>query len=557
MSHQRSDIARFDGLWWLAIALLIGLKLFLIADVQIDIRLSPHDDSLYVKRAFSLLHGVYLGPYDSHTLSKLPGISLWLAAVRLVGIPHLLAVNCLYIVAGLYLVQGAGVSGISQRVLFPAFAVFLFNPITLGADWGRVLREPLSCVLTLGMLGALLHILVARREKAIPWPHIAVWAILFSFSLLLREEDRLLWGLLLLFSALAAWVWQQRHGRRLGIKIGLLVALVPAVLALSVNWTIRSAIEGHYGLPLLHDFGEGEFPKLMAAIRSIDSKTDNRLVMIPQDTLLKLRDHVPEFAPLVDRIPAVGPRTYSCQLQGVCTEWSNGWMLWWVKDAAAGAGKTPDLVTGQAYFKAVRERIESLCQSGEFQCHDRGSGILPPMELRWTRAFLAELGHLAGILLFPTPHLEAAAAGSLNVPPALGQMYAAVTMTSTLANAGQLNIGEEMNQSDFAIAAANLRGLIGSLTIALCSLLLVTGSAALILRWTLYPGIEGNPVYWLALLFWLYSLIRLCALGYVSVFFGPFDPRMIYSTHISLAFLAPLIISDCYQARRQYLSLRP
>jgi hypothetical protein len=52
-----------------------------------------------------------------------------------------------------------------------------------------------------------------------------------------------------------------------------------------VNQSARAYVEAHYGLPILHDMSEGEFPRLMAAIRSVDSGPDNRLVMAPQETL--------------------------------------------------------------------------------------------------------------------------------------------------------------------------------------------------------------------------------------------------------------------------------
>ena len=75
--------------------------------------------------------------------------------------------------------------------------------------------------------------------------------------------------------------------------------------------------------------------------------------MAPQEALAKLRIQVPDFAPVIDRLPPPGPHTFSCQLQGVCREWSNGWMPFWIKDAAAEAGLTPDLPTAQSYFRHI------------------------------------------------------------------------------------------------------------------------------------------------------------------------------------------------------------
>ena len=96
-------------------------------------------------------------------------------------------------------------------------------------------------------------------------------------------------------------------------------ALVPMVLGTGYELALRAFVERHYGLAILHDSGEGEFPRLLAAIRSIQTAKDNRLVMVTQEALEKLRTTVPAFLPVIERLPKPGARTFSCQLQGVCS----------------------------------------------------------------------------------------------------------------------------------------------------------------------------------------------------------------------------------------------
>src|SRR5512143_1663892 len=141
----------------------------------------------------------------------------------------------------------------------------------------------------------------------------------------------------------------------------------------------------------MHDFGEGEFPRLISAMRSLESKKDNRLVMITQEALGRLRAEVPRLAPVIDRLPRPGPGTYSCKRYGVCSEWANGWMLFWIKDAAFEAGLTPDAVSAQKFFRQARLDIERACGDGRLTCRDKGQGLMPRFELRWTRAYLKEL----------------------------------------------------------------------------------------------------------------------------------------------------------------------
>ena len=77
------------GLFWFVVILLVATKLVLVSDLSVTIGYSPHDDSLYVERAFSMLSGQGFGVYDSRVLVKYPGLSIWLAGARMIGLPFL------------------------------------------------------------------------------------------------------------------------------------------------------------------------------------------------------------------------------------------------------------------------------------------------------------------------------------------------------------------------------------------------------------------------------------------------------------------------------------
>src|SRR4051812_4247624 len=65
---------------------LITLKLALVADLTLIAQYAPHDDSLYVTRAYYLLRGEAFGPYNSHVLVKNPGLSFVIAGMRAVDV---------------------------------------------------------------------------------------------------------------------------------------------------------------------------------------------------------------------------------------------------------------------------------------------------------------------------------------------------------------------------------------------------------------------------------------------------------------------------------------
>jgi len=301
-------------------------------------------------------------------------------------------------------------------------------------------------------------------------------------------------------------------------------------------------------LPILHDMSEGEYPRLLAAIRSVESDRDNRLVMASQATLQRLRTLIPEFAPVVERLPSVGPNTLSCRLQGVCTEWSNGWMPFWIKDAAGELGLTPDLETGQQYFRRVRERIEEACRSGELRCKHKGSGLIPPFELRWTRAYLEELSALAMMTLSPNPNTVTDPTVLYNVPLRLGRIYQAVAMTSHFDALAQTSAMDAQALRPFHNALAGWRGPWEKIYRPFAALLLVLGIVALICRWMLFPNVAETPLLLFATLFFAFAAFRLAVLSYVAVYLGNFDSRMVFAIYTGAILLAPVAITDLVSA---------
>lgn len=540
-------------LFWLIAVLMVVIKLALVADLSVTINYSPHDDSLYVERAFALLSGQGFGPYDSRVLIKYPGISLWLAGTRLLGLPFLFSVNLMYLAAGMYMLFAFLRCGTSRGIVLLAFGFFLFNPITFGAEWTRVIREPLSMGIFVALAAAMLHIAAGMAAGKRIWPHLTFFSVAYAFSLYLREDDRLLWGLLVLF--VAALVWQARHraGGWLGIRALPLIAvlLAPTGTALAYEAALRDFVDRHYGLPILHEYSEGEYPRFMAAVRSIDSVKDNRMVMVPQETLQKLRDVVPRLAPVIDLLPPPGPGTYSCKMHGVCSEWANGWMPFWIRDAAYQAGLTPSLPAAQAYFREARLDIERACQGGRLKCTPRGSALVPPMELRWTRAYVAEAWRLAGMALRPAPNVSTTLQLVYDVPVDLGRRFQTITMTDRFDTELQMNFAHRAGVVVFISPLAAIRTrVVTPYQIGACILLL---AIVPLLAWRLWTA-EQRPVSPLAavtMVVGLYFLARFAILSYVAVFMGAFDPRMMFSTYTVAVFLALPFIYDSFRQSRK------
>jgi hypothetical protein len=543
-----SDRAR-HWLFWIVVLALIGLRLVLRSDLSLQIVFSPHDDSLYAEHAYALLHGEAFGPYDSRTLIKYPGLSLWLAAMRLLGIPFLLSVEICYVGASVYLTLGLLRAGAHRGALLAGMALYLLNPITFSDDWLRIYREPLDTGLLVLMIGAMAHIFVNVERRIATSPHLSVLAVTFAFSLYLREDNRLLWGLLLLFGIVL--MWQLRVRWRAKAAWGLLAAavLVPAVTAKAYEQALRAFFEERYGLPIIHEFSEGEYPRLLAAIRSIDSKKDNRMVSIPQETLAKLRTEVPMFSRVVDHLPPPGPSSFSCQWHGVCSEWSYGFMLFWLRDAAYEAGVTPTLPAAQAYFRDVTSAITDACRSGKLACADRGAGLLPPMQLRWTRALLDEAWHLAKMSLAPAPKLVIRPPVTYDVPLELGRRIQAITIAGHFDTQWQAATVQPPRDRFYVNPLGDWRSALALPYRPLGAVVLLAALAAL--AWRLYrlPIAPIGPLGLVACVFGLYALLRFAALSYVAVYMGSFDYRMVFSYYAAGILIAVPFIADTLFAK--------
>jgi hypothetical protein len=595
-----------NRLLWLGVTFLVLLKLFLLSGSAVSMIYGPHDDSLYVSRAFHLLMDGSLGPYNAQLLVKLPGISLWLAGNRLLGIPYLLSINLLYAVAGIYFISALKRYNVNQFLLLLVFGLYLFNPVTIDWQWFRVSREPLSISLLVLMLASMLFVLVHLQEKRLSIMHLAMLAVVFSFAVMVREEDVLLYALLSMFVAVVLWMfWPIFRGLSWTSRSGVLVLVfLPFMLALAGNAAMRSYVERYYGAPLIYDFGEGEFPRLIAAIRSVETREDNRLVMVTQEVLGKIRVAVPAFAPVIDRLPAPSQTSLSCGKFKVCSEWTNGYELFWIKDAAFVAGLTPTLPAGQAYFRRVRLEIERACQEGRLTCRDKGQGMFPPFELRWTRAFLQEMTGVLHMVTMPRIGVVGTPPPTYSVDADLGRMYQMVTMThhydsELQANqeegwknqpkdlylslkywlrypdvavnqdfgpkAGGEQLGAQVHYdrygqhegrvwqeaaggaaqvSDFVSPIESWKVNILKLYEKFGWVLEIFGALAFLLRLSLWRKAPLSPLMWVALIFTLFTGLRVLALSYISVYMGGLDVRLFFSTYVVVLLMAPLIIAD-------------
>jgi hypothetical protein len=603
---------RSNTFLWLACGCLILIKLALVSDLAVSMIYSPHDDGLYISRAYHLLVDGTYGPYDARLLVKVPGLSLLLAFVRRLGIPYLIFLNLLYASAGLYMVAALRRCRFDHRLLMALFAVFVLNPVTLHEQWVRILRDNADAALLLLFFTAMIFILQGVQKRQTAFFSCLLFSAVFALGLLMREEAVLGYVPLLVFDAILVWQarrsgWMKTLSGRWGLAF---ILILPLALGAYGKSRARAFALSRYGRPILHEMSEGEYPKLIASMRSVSAQT-NRLVMITQDGLAKMRQAVPTLAPVIDRLPppGTGPYNFSYQRFGISDEWTNGWMVFWIKDVAHEAGLTPNLVKAQNYFREARIAIDAACRDGRLACHEDGKGLLPPFHLRWSRAFGQEL---RGILVMTfSPNIDLTAPPPLTYPVSVeyGRMYQFVTMTHnfdsllylkreyagwkdkpekyylsllywlrypdvavtkefgpqsqgpewgayvhyTLHGQHEGRIWQQMDDADgnrvYRNPLAPWRERVTAIVVRLDGLLWLMGAGCAIFRgWT--NKLERTPLFWVCVIFLTFLAARSIALAYVSVYMGYLDARLFFPSYtVGLMLSTGLVVETIHLLR--------
>ncbi|HRK09312.1 MAG TPA: hypothetical protein PLZ57_16205 [Pseudobdellovibrionaceae bacterium] len=514
-----------------------GLRLFLTSDLFPVATYTPHDASLYVSRAYHLLEGTSFGPFDERLFIKLPGFSYLLAFMGGLSIRYDLWTLSLLGVAVLYFCRGLLEFQVSKIATFILGVLIYFHPISFDLGF-EVMREKVSLALYLLIGGAsarilsrFQHVRGTEFEAASMSPWIVLSATV-ALSRLFREEDRVM-GLVVI-GGLGALLYirgaiENGRLRKVFSRPQWALIALPFIATVCMDGLARGFAELKYGKGVLHDFSEGEYPKLVAAIRSLDGSTQNRHVMWPEENLQVLSNHIPEFKPVYDLMPKPSLDSYSCKRFQVCSEWTNGWIVFWLKDSAFYAGKTPNLLMSQGYFRFLREKIEALCIDGVLNCREQGSGLIRPPSLRWMRPLFVEWLGTWEMTLWPNAVLPSHFKDVTTDATTVRQFRRVVSSEKSF-----LELISPSLQSTLHPLLTSLRGWIHQSLTRLTSWILVLCLMSLVLV-LIFPSRFDSRHLKLFAVFWFgFYFARNWALAHVSVTMGALDHRLYFGPHLLL-----------------------
>lgn len=379
----RTALALAAGLVLLRLAL-TGLQLLLITPNG-----APLDDTLMYTTAVNITQGQWLGEYGWLTLSKYMLFPLYLALVHTLGVPYLLAGQLLYTAAAA--AGGASLWPLvrSRRARLAVFAALLWNPAACAAQVTlRIYRDNITPVLALALFAGFIGFALRRAQPLRrTWPWLLCAAAGLTGMVLNREDG--VWVLAFALPAAlltAVFLFCEKDVRRLRKTLALAAPF--AVLAASAL-ALCAMNQAHYGRFILSDFSSGEFADAYGALTRVESAEPQEKVPVPRDVRERLYSLVPELAAIEPYLET--DMMYNSYGSVPEKEFYGGGFYWALREAASDAGYYESAETARAYFAAVAEKVNALCDDGTLPAASgRRSGTTPPVRAQDVLPTLAE-----------------------------------------------------------------------------------------------------------------------------------------------------------------------
>lgn len=361
---------------------------------------APHDDLLGVRLANNILEGNWLGNWDSLTLAKPPGYSIYLSVthffpIQLVVLNQILFCSISLIFSFIvtkFLIRS---HRIQKWIAASLYTFLIFNPYLFGIEMSRIYRTSTHtinvfafCVIFVLLLVNLENLIKDSKDLVSKRPKIYLSAIFLGLSysslVLLRNESY--W---VLFSSLPFLTGYLLYLLRPLNKIrrrdkNLSGIILPVMALFFVSYFVPITFLGQvnnaiYGTSLLEDYYAGNFGKAIKNWQRVNVGKDSRPYVIISKTQRAAVYEVSPTASLMKdflELPAgQGWQGQPCNSPIKLCDNAGGWVTWQIRDAALATGKIQNAVDFQEFFKTIATDIEIACTNRIFECTKPGLGV--------------------------------------------------------------------------------------------------------------------------------------------------------------------------------------
>jgi hypothetical protein len=371
---------RTQAAFFIGVAALVALKLWLTSEIRVLPLFAPHDASNFVEHAKAVLSGDWFGPYDNLTLIKGAVFPLYLAAVQETGLPLPLAHQLLYACACLIACIAAAPLIRNPYARLLAFAMLYFNPFTYGSFAWVAYRSQLTESEALIAVSCAFAIFVRRRQPAlslVPW--IAGLDVSFAAFWLTREEG--VWLVPCLAILLTAYLWAiRRETRRELLRRAAVLSSLGLVWVAAVG--LVTIVNGHrYGWYTTVEMQAPEFVSAYNALARIEAAPVYH-VAVPRAAREIAYAASPAAAELragLEGTNGKGWTSSSCTAWNVCGDIGGGWFMWAFRDAVAIAGHYKSATEARAFYVELARQLDAACDSRKIRCLGKARTLAPPV----------------------------------------------------------------------------------------------------------------------------------------------------------------------------------
>ncbi|NPD83752.1 hypothetical protein HNS38_03215 [Lentimicrobium sp. L6] len=356
---------------------ILGIKLILVSAQQMTCYSAfGHDDGLFVKLAYSLSAGNWLGAYNNLTLAKgmvypafialnsFFGISLFLSQHLLFGLSCYLMLRAFYpIIKGNY-----------WRILF--FSVLLFNPVS--SDWftTRVLRDYFFLSISIIVVASFIAVYLRRQQN--PRSYLG-WVLVAGISLFLqqntREEGFMFLPFLAWMSLLSLLVFLKKQkvvygseyktSKKVFVK-GVFIIVLPYLILIGGNLTIATINYFSYGAFIRNEIKTEAFTKAYAALTQVES--DKWLIDVPYTTESRMKAYrvssaFAELEPFMESEENGFLKGYPSGGKEIVGAFS----IWSIRYAAEEAGYHDNLPQSQQFYYRMAGELNTAFENGDLQ----------------------------------------------------------------------------------------------------------------------------------------------------------------------------------------------
>jgi hypothetical protein len=352
---------------------------------------SPHDDQLGVELAANILNGEWLGAWNSRTLAKPPGYSLYLVFTNLFPVKLSILNQLFYVISvGLLLFQIKRYFICTQRtkeiLVYLIFLFLIFQPILFYPDTNRVYRSSVPAItLTFIFIVLLLRITdvlcatpnfrqISRNQKFQTYILFGLLSLTCGAMELLRFENfwiRIMSFLTILFLIVfkAFQLKRNRNARNAFFRFLVPVPIVVTVLYALPIFAVQEANRVNYGVALTENYFKGSFPEAINLWSSVDVGRDPRPYVIVSAAQRVAVYEVSETASLLRPLLESKEHEWfpACNSLKLCDN-SGAWFTWQIRDLAVLTGFVYSERTFQQFFQNIANDIAKACDQNRFAC---------------------------------------------------------------------------------------------------------------------------------------------------------------------------------------------